>query len=1113
MSETSALQRRPSTRIVWIALLAAAMLLIPAGLARASGPNGTLRGFITDAATSAAVAGASVQVSASDVNWVFEATTDATGYYALSVPNHEYTIQVSHPLYSVNATAVNVGSGQNVWANVTLASAPSRSAVIQGYVTDSVSSTPVTVGQVVLTSVSYASPSYTNASSLNATGFYGMALVPGTYRLSTAGVDGYAPFTHSYLYPSAGNTLWYNFSLTPSPLASWINGTVEDGGNYSALVGANVTASVGGLSLGTVQSNATGGYSLHVPTGSIEITADAAGHAPYTTTIYVYSAGAYSRYLYLDPLSAGERGWVRDGLTGAPIPGAAFVATPFWSTGYFDQAITNSTGFYALHLTADDFALSVTATGYTTWWAYDFLSTGETMWRNVTLWPIISTVQGYVVDGLTGAHMSGVYVYGYDARSGYSASRVSDPSGFYSMAFPPSPAITLRVTGTPPYAGVLVYADTRPYGITWANLTVARLDAALQVNVTDGTTGSPIPSAYVSASWYFGYSSNTTDAGGLATTDVPSGLPLSLYVSATGYFAWSGTMDPVFGSRSITVVLNPSLPFNVTVQGYVLDGATLLPISTAFVQAFGYNGSAPWDYTDYAGYYSFNIVAAPQTIEATVSQHGPGFASVAPIASGTIWVNFTLAQDATGPRILNFSANPSVDVGPSQPTMLHADVNETNLSTTDLSVYRLWATSANVGTFLDLGSIPAQNVSVAPTAPGNASISSRYYTRTPSLMLSDGISSTWWPESGYLSTFQDVVSGYFDNATLSSPAYSTAVFDLRDGRLLYVTMSGQVIDPIDQPSATFTPYAGALQIDMTSAAVVGWTVANGPSFQIGSLGLSVSQLLPAGQYAAVLEAQDAAGNYAQNATFFQVTADTTPPVADAGPNQAVDQRTLVTLDGTASTDNVGIASFTWTFTDGGPKVLQGVVVHYTFVNAGIFTVTLTVSDAAGNSAADTMTVTVRDTTPPAVAFTTPIDGANVSGAIGVAAAASDNVGVVRVEFLVDGVPRGNATTAPFSLTLDTTTLANGNHTIEAVAYDAAGNSATASLVVRVGNSPSGGLGPFLGSGAMPWILLAIVLVAAGALGAVLLVRRRKRRASAPMGPPPAGPLPPPPPAP
>lgn len=100
-----------------------------------------------------------------------------------------------------------------------------------------------------------------------------------------------------------------------------------------------------------------------------------------------------------------------------------------------------------------------------------------------------------------------------------------------------------------------------------------------------------------------------------------------------------------------------------------------------------------------------------------------------------------------------------------------------------------------------------------------------------------------------------------------------------------------------------------------------------------------------------------------------------------------------------------------------------------------------------------------DTTPPTVSITAPAAGATVSGTVSVAASASDNVGVTRVDVLVDGAVAGSDTTAPYAVAVDTTQLANGSHTLTARAFDAANNAATsAAVTVTVQNGGGGGGG-------------------------------------------------------
>src|SRR5438552_2514597 len=116
---------------------------------------------------------------------------------------------------------------------------------------------------------------------------------------------------------------------------------------------------------------------------------------------------------------------------------------------------------------------------------------------------------------------------------------------------------------------------------------------------------------------------------------------------------------------------------------------------------------------------------------------------------------------------------------------------------------------------------------------------------------------------------------------------------------------------------------------------------------------------------------------------------------------------------------------------------------------GSHTLTAVARDSLGVLwTSDPVTVTVfNDTTPPAVSITSPASGTIVAGTISVTANASDNVGVVGVQFLLDGANVGaEVTAAPYSAPWDTTTASRGSHTLTAVARDAAGNRTTSAPV-------------------------------------------------------------------
>jgi hypothetical protein len=98
-----------------------------------------------------------------------------------------------------------------------------------------------------------------------------------------------------------------------------------------------------------------------------------------------------------------------------------------------------------------------------------------------------------------------------------------------------------------------------------------------------------------------------------------------------------------------------------------------------------------------------------------------------------------------------------------------------------------------------------------------------------------------------------------------------------------------------------------------------------------------------------------------------------------------------------------------------------------------------------------------DTTAPTTSLTAPLNGATVSATANVTATASDNVGVTRVEFWLDGALQSTDTTSPYAWSWNTTSATNGAHTLQSRAFDAANNSGSSAIVnVTVSNGGGGG---------------------------------------------------------
>ena len=194
-------------------------------------------------------------------------------------------------------------------------------------------------------------------------------------------------------------------------------------------------------------------------------------------------------------------------------------------------------------------------------------------------------------------------------------------------------------------------------------------------------------------------------------------------------------------------------------------------------------------------------------------------------------------------------------------------------------------------------------------------------------------------------------------------------------------------------------------------------------------------------------------------TGVGVSADATRPTASitaptSTPTHTTGATTL-TLGGTAA-DNVAVTQVRWTNSRGGSGTASGTTSWTATgiaLQLGANVLTVTAHDAAGNTGTATLTVTRTDTTAPTVSVTSPVAGAAVTGTITVTASATDNVGVAGVQFKLDGANLGaEDVTAPYSVSWSSSSAINGNHTLTAVARDAAGNSATsAAVVVAVNN--------------------------------------------------------------
>jgi len=1265
------LGRRPT--VVSPAILFAALLLTAiAAPGTASGPDGIIQGYVRDAGTLQGVPGALVRIESNGLPYVYELPTDGTGFFQASVVPLQYNFMVIADGYQFFFAPVSVGSLQVRWVNASLSPAAPRDALVKGYVNDTSTGSAITVGRVVAVPPGGPMGGYVNASPLDSSGYYELGLVPGDYQIFTDSTTGYFG-SQAFVSLSSGQIEWLNFSLSPNPFDALIAGTVYEAANLTPVSNATVSVRIDNgpsdsLYLPSVTTDASGLFAISVPSGFATITVNKVGYGPDTEWFSIAANSTTYWNFTLRPIQSTLAGYAYDMSNGAAIPNVT-VSVSDWE-GFYEETVTDSTGFYAMAVPEGCFSFQATAAGYYPYFEYLCVPPAALFSRNFTMAPVppvVATVQGYLVDASTAANLPNMTVFVFDIVSGFFNATISDSGGFYSLGVVESPILFLIVPAQGNYAGGQASTSASPGDVKWVNVTVYPLNATVQFIVTDALTGLPIPGADVYLSWGFSYSVwNVTDANGIANVASPATTDVSVSVYAGGYIGYSESITVLPGLNVLDVVLVPLLPVDVLVRGYILDNSTAMPIPGASVVITGYDGWWLSNSTDPSGYYEIWTVAYPQEVRASQFDYVSNSTAIAPSPGETLWVNMSLDPDPNPPEITSFTATPPASVSPFNPTTFQADVVEQRLESANLYLLRQMALVGNVGTFMIISSVDPADVTISEPSPGNYAISSLWDARAPGGWIGNGTTSEWWPAmAGPLPGLYGIL-GLWQNATIPGPDYGFAIFDASTGQLLVVSTSSYgVISPASQPDSTFTPWGWGLEVDTTSGQILGPSSSFGSAYPLAGLSFTYDDVVPSGAYAGHLELVDSAGHFNDSIAFVKV--DTTPPVADAGgpysvtaglpvmldgtastdnvgianytwtfddggprelygatptytfatpgtyvvtltvrdaagntdeatvvvtvnadtlapaasagpdqtvdedtlvtfdgsastdnvavvnytwtftdgtpkvlyesnpsyvfgtpgvyivtltvrdaagnsgtdtvtitvldvtspianagPDQTVDEDTLVTFDGSASTDNVGIANYTWTFDDGGPRELYGATPTYTFATPGTYVVTLTVRDAAGNTATDSLTVTVRDVTAPTVSIDSPAAGATVSGTITIAVSANDNVGVVRAELRVDGDLVATDTSAPFSFSLNTANYSDGTHTIRVTVYDAAGNSAFTERTVTVSNPvPTGGLG-LVEYG----LLLAGALLAA-ALIAWMILRRRRRPSTAP----------------
>ncbi len=596
---------------------------------------------------------------------------------------------------------------------------------------------------------------------------------------------------------------------------------------------------------------------------------------------------------------------------------------------------------------------------------------------------------------------------------------------------------------------------TAPYSVTW--------------DTTSSTSGAHILKAIARDA-----AGNTTTSAAISVT-VDNAAP-TVSISA-----------PTNGSTVTgTVIVSANASDDVSVSGvqFKLDGNNLSSEDTTAPYSVSWNTTSATDGThtlsavarDAAGH-----TTTSASISVTVNNSPFSVVVTAPSANATVTGSVTVSATASGAAGVQFQLDGN-NLGSERTSLPYSITWNTTSFADGTHTLRAIArdpmnqttTSAGVTVIVD-NTPPTVSIS-SPSA--SAVVSGSTVTVTANANDNIALAGVQFQLDGVNLGAEDTTAPYSVswNTTSAMDGSHTLKAIARDGAGL-TTSSLNVVVTVDNTAPTVSMTAPASNAVVTGTAVVVSATASdnssiaGVQFQLDGVNLDMEDTIAPysitwnttttteGSHTLKAVARDAAGLTANSLSVVVTVDNTAPTVSMTAPAvNAVVSGTAVTLSANAA-DNVGIAGvqFVMDSTNIGAEdttAPYSVTWNTTTFADGNHSVKAIARDLAGKTTTSAGIAVSIDNTAPTVSITFPAPSSTVTGTgVTVSANANDSVGIAGVQFQLDGVNLGTEdTSAPYSISWDTTTASAGTHMLGAIARDTAGNRTTVTIPVTVDNA-------------------------------------------------------------